>query len=128
MSGLPTLAEEWGGCTAPPGAPSQVLCWRFDGAERAQFMASEEQLAVYVAGVLPRLVDAGATGAMLWCFADYAEALWDRPPCDEAQHERFFGLVRPDGSLKPHAEAYYADPAAHARRPYGAYLARARET
>ena len=128
LSGLPTLAEEWGGCTAPPGAPSQVLCWRFDGAERAHFTASEEQLAAYVAAVLPRLVEAGATGAMLWCFADYAEALWDRPPCDEAQHERFFGLVRPDGSLKPHAEAYYADPAAHARRLYAAYLARARET
>jgi hypothetical protein len=28
-----------------------------------------------------------------------------RPPCDEARHERHFGLVRPDGSLKPHAEA-----------------------
>jgi hypothetical protein len=28
------------------------------------------------------------------------------PPqsCDESWHERFFGLVRPDGSLKPHAE------------------------
>ncbi len=36
--------------------------------------------------------------------ADYIEALWDRPPCEEARHERFFGLVRPDGSLKPHAE------------------------
>jgi hypothetical protein len=29
--------------------------------------------------------------------------LWDKPPCDNSQHERFFGLVRPDGSLKPHA-------------------------
>ena len=23
--------------------------------------------------------------------------------CQNARHERFFGLVRPDGSLKPHA-------------------------
>jgi len=30
--------------------------------------------------------------------------LYDHPPCDEAHHERFFGLVPPDGSLKPHAE------------------------
>jgi len=58
--------------------------------------------------VLPRLVEVGATGALLWCFADYVPELWDRPPCDEARHERFFGLVRPDGSLKPHAEALRA--------------------
>jgi hypothetical protein len=41
---------------------------------------------------------------MVWCFADYIPALWDRPPCQEVRHERFFGLLRPDGSLKPHAE------------------------
>jgi hypothetical protein len=29
--------------------------------------------------------------------------LWNEPPCDEARHERFFGMVRPDGTLKPHA-------------------------
>jgi endo-1,4-beta-mannosidase len=46
----------------------------------------------------------GATGAMIWCFADYAEELWNVPPCGESRHERHFGLVRPDGSLKPHAE------------------------
>ena len=32
--------------------------------------------------------------------------LWDRPPCDAQRHERFFGLVRPDGSLKPHAQVF----------------------
>ena len=69
-------------------------------------MAGEEEFARYVGEVLPRLVEVGATGAFLWCFADYAEDLWDRPPCDPggAMHERHFGLVRPDGSLKPHAD------------------------
>lgn len=148
LAGKPTLMEEWGGCTAPPGEPSHVARWHFDGVERRQFLAAEEDLAAYVAAVLPRLLEVGARGAMLWCFADYAEALWDRPPCDEAQHERFFGLVRPDGSLKPHAEAlrafaatrprvrparrtvpldvdadaYYRDPAGHLRRLYRAYV------
>ena len=61
-------------------------------------------MAEYLAAVLPRLVAVGATGAVLWCFADYAAELWDKPPCDLARHERFFGLVRPDGSLKPHAQ------------------------
>jgi endo-1,4-beta-mannosidase len=151
MTGKPTLMEEWGGCTAPPGEASQVWAWTSYGVARTQFMASEDDLAAYVAAVLPKLVDAGASGALMWCFADYHEDLWDRPPCDEARHERHFGLVRPDGSLKPHAEtirafarsaprrlqgavhrveldvtqeAYYADPALHARRLYEAYLAR----
>jgi endo-1,4-beta-mannosidase len=150
FTGKPTLMEEWGGCTAPPGEASQLWEWTSYGQPKRQFMASEEALATFVAQVLPRLVDVGASGAMLWCFADYHPSLWDQPPCDEARHERHFGLVRADGSLKPHAEAirdfarttprrlaprhrveldvdaeaYYAAPAHHARRLYEAYLAR----
>src|SRR5690606_21952381 len=150
LCGKPVLAEEWGGCTAPPGEPSQT--WRFPccGEERVQFMASEEELAEHVAAVLPRLVEVGATGALLWCFADYHEDLYVAPPCDRFRHERHFGLVRPDGSLKPHAEVveafaasaprvravdhgalldvtpdeYYRAPADHAVRLYRAHLQR----
>ncbi len=150
LCGKPTLMEEWGGCTAAPGEPSQSWNWSIYGRPRKQFMASEEDLAAYVEAVLPKLVEVGATGAMLWCYADYSPRLWDIPPCDNARHERFFGLVRPDGSLKPHAEVlrrfahtnptvnpsparsvtldvspdeYYADPAFHAARLYQSYLA-----
>jgi endo-1,4-beta-mannosidase len=125
------------------------MTWTAPEGQRRQFMAGEEALAEYLAGVLPRLVSVGATGALLWCYADYAPELWDRPPCRDAQHERFFGLVRPDGSLKPHAQvlrdfaatkpqvlsnpavrltlpvtpdAYYADPARHAQSAYAQYL------
>jgi endo-1,4-beta-mannosidase len=143
------LAEEWGGCTAPPGSDSVVWEWTSYGADRTQFMAGEHAFADYVRQTLPRLVEVGATGAMMWCFADYATELWDRPPCEEsgAKHERHFGLVRPDGSLKPHAEVikefaatnplvsppsrtveldvtpdeYYRDPDGHARRLYEAF-------
>ncbi|HWM20734.1 MAG TPA: glycoside hydrolase family 2 TIM barrel-domain containing protein [Ilumatobacteraceae bacterium] len=147
----PVLAEEWGGCTVPGGGPSQTWEWiDHTGAARSQFMAGEDTLAEHVAAVLPKLVDVGATGALLWCFADYAEHLWDRPPCDPrgAIHERHFGLVRPDGTLKPHAEAlrrfaatravvqpprrtvelgisgdqYYADPLGWARRLYDEFV------
>lgn len=104
LSGKQTLAEEFGGCTTAPGDPSAVWEWTAYGAPRSQFMASEEAFAAYIADVLPRLVAVGALGAVLWCFADYVPALYDRPPCLEARHERFFGLVRPDGTLKPHAE------------------------
>jgi len=104
LSGKPTLMEEFGGCTVGPGQPSQVWEWQAFGNKRTQFMASEEDLATYLEAVLPRLVEVGSTGALVWCFADYVSELWDRPPCDHQPHERFFGLVRPDGSLKPHAE------------------------
>jgi endo-1,4-beta-mannosidase len=103
LSGKPALAEEFGGCTAPPGEASQTWEWTAYGSRRKQFMASEEDLAEYLRQTLPRLVDVGASGALVWCFADYATELWERPPCKESRHERFFGLVRPDGTLKPHA-------------------------
>jgi endo-1,4-beta-mannosidase len=151
LAGKPCLAEEWGGCTNPDGDESTIWKWiSYGGFAREQFMAGESALASHVEQVLPKLVEAGASGAMLWCFADYAESLWDRPPCDPhgAKHERHFGLVRPDGTLKPHAESikrfaaigpviqpaqrmvelditpdeYYSDPASHARRLYRTYL------
>jgi endo-1,4-beta-mannosidase len=150
LSGKPCLAEEWGGCTAPQGSPSVTWKWSSYGSPRSQFMAGEEAFAEYVERTLPRLVDVGATGAFLWCFADYSPDLWDRPPCEEtgAKHERHFGLVRPDGSLKPHApviaefartrpevvtdpartvtlditpDDYYRDPAGHAQRLYESF-------
>lgn len=148
LSGKPTMMEEFGGCTAPIGRPSFVHEWTSYGSGRRQFMASEEDLAAYVEAVLPRLVEVGAPGALIWCYADYAPELYDRPPCDESWHERFFGLVRADGSLKPHAEVirrfanthptvqparrqvtldvppeeYYRDPLVNAQRAYAAYL------
>lgn len=108
LCGKPTMMEEFGGCTAAPGKASEVWEWQAYGKPRTQFMASEEDLAEYISEVLPRLQAVGSPGALLWCFADYIPELWDRPPCDEARHERHFGLVRPDGSLKPHAEVLRA--------------------
>ena len=105
LCGKPVLMEEFGGCTALPGEATYVMKWtETNGRERDQFMASEEDLAEFLRLTLPKLQHSGATGAMLWCYADYIPELWDLPPCQNARHERFFGLVRPDGSLKPHAK------------------------
>ncbi len=105
LSGKPVLMEEFGGCTAQPGEPSHIMKWtETTGREREQFMASEDDFAEFLSLTIPNLQDSGATGAMLWCYADYVSELWDMPPCQNAQHERWFGLVRPDGSLKPHAK------------------------
>ena len=105
LAGKPILMEEFGGCTAQPGEPSHVMEWtETNGRPREQFMASEEEFAEFIGATLPKLQESGATGAMVWCYADYVPELWDLPPCDNSQHERFFGLVRPNGSLKPHAK------------------------
>ena len=151
LCGKPALMEEFGGCSEAPGKPSSVWRWTGYGKTRQKFMASEADLAAYFDQVLPGLVEVGALGAVVWCYADYVPELYGRPPCDESWHERFFGLVRPDGSLKPHAEvikrfaaskpvvqpatrrvdldvtaeAYYADPLAQARRLYRIFKGRA---
>ncbi len=104
LCGKPTMAEEFGACTEAPGNPSKTWEWAAFGRPRSQFMASEEAFADYLEEVLENLLTVGSTGAMLWCFADYTEDQWESPPCDEAIHERFFGMVRADGSLKPHTE------------------------
>jgi endo-1,4-beta-mannosidase len=104
LSGKPVLMEEFGGCTAPPGKESFYWEWAGYGDKMRQYMASEEAITDYFSTVLPKLVDAGAIGALIWCFADYHPSIWDRPPCSDSWHERYFGLVRPDGSLKPHAQ------------------------
>lgn len=111
-------------------------------------MASEDDFAAYIEQVLPRLQASGSTGALLWCYADYIAELWDKPPCSESRHERFFGLVRPDGTLKPHAKViqkfaqtqpqvliptrrlelgmstdeFYQDPAGHSERLYHQWI------
>jgi len=148
LSGRSVLMEEVGGCTAPGAGPSTVWNWEAYGKPRSQFMASEEDFAGFVERLLTRLWEEGATGAYLWCYADYAETLWDRPPCSDTLHERHFGLVRPDGTLKPHAKVverfakagrrvapapsefrlglspdeFYADPDAELERHFARYL------
>ncbi|HBA84224.1 MAG TPA: hypothetical protein DCZ95_09050 [Verrucomicrobia bacterium] len=104
LCGKPVLMEEFGGCTSLPGHGSETWTWTGYDSERKQFMASEEAFAEYIRQVLPNIQAVGSTGAFIWCFADYAPELWAMPPCCDSWHERHFGLVRPDGSLKPHAE------------------------
>jgi endo-1,4-beta-mannosidase len=97
-----TLAEEFGGCTVP--GPSRTIEFSSYGNTRRQFMAGEEEFAAYLKSVLSHLHAGGCTGALLWCWADYDPSLFDAPPLLESVHERFFGIVRSDGSLKPHAQ------------------------
>ena len=79
------------------GAPTHAR-----GTEPASKMSiPEDDTAAYVARALGALSEAGATGAMLWCYSDYVPGLWQTPPFDLATHERSFGLWRADASPKP---------------------------
>ena len=106
LAGRPVLYEEFGLCTRCPdqssGHEDMVLPF---GRKHRQWFSSEADGAEYYRNVLPRLQRVGALGAFAWCFADYDRKLWDKPPCDFVIHERFFGLVREDASLKPAALA-----------------------
>jgi hypothetical protein len=153
LAGRPVLYEEFGVNTHLPDLPShweELPAW--DGGTRRAHFASEDDAAAYYASVLDGLQRAGCLGAFAWCFGDYAADLWDRPPCDLQKHERFFGLYRADGTLKPMGRAvrdfaatapaireperrldlgltpdeFYGDPARHLPGLYARYLEEAR--
>ena len=104
--GRSTLMQEFGLCTAPPGAAGFSFTDDFLGQRRPQYLASEEEAGTYYRGVLSRLVETGAAGAYAWCYADYDAGLFERPPLSTAVRERTFGLVRSDGSEKPAAGVF----------------------
>ena len=100
------LMQEFGLCTAPPGAPGQTITDDFLGQPLRQYLASEEEAAAYYDAVLQGLVSTGAAGAYAWCYGDYDSRLFDRTPLATAVRERTFGLVRADGSEKPAATVF----------------------
>jgi endo-1,4-beta-mannosidase len=102
----PTLMQEFGLCTAPPGSPGQTIVDDFLGQPLSQYLASEAESADYYDAVLERLVMMGSSGAYAWCYGDYDARIFDRPPLATAVRERTFGLVRADGSEKPAADVW----------------------
>jgi endo-1,4-beta-mannosidase len=104
--GRAPLMQEFGLCTAPRGAPGQMIDDDWLGHPVRQYLASEEEGATYYDEVLQGLVRTGATGAYAWCYADYHSRLFNREPLAKAIRERTFGLVRADGSEKPAAEVF----------------------
>jgi endo-1,4-beta-mannosidase len=95
MSGREVLFQEFGAPTVARDSamtPSHTL--------RIPLL-KEDEAARFIGRALSTLRDSGMTGAMLWCYGDYASELWDKPPLDRAIHERSFGLWHSDYSGKP---------------------------
>ena len=101
--GADVLFSEFGLPTFRAGDPGDE-----DAPSSAPPLIEEAEAAEYVRHVLSGLRDAGATGAMLWCYSDYHPATFELPPLDVAIHERSFGLWRADGSPKPALDAVRA--------------------
>jgi len=81
---------------------------RRDAVEKTQYFAGDASGGRYYQEVLEKLVRCGALGAFGWMFSDYVPVLWDRPPFNTHIHERFFGLTRYDGSVKPSGEVMHS--------------------
>lgn len=131
----PVLFTEFGNPTCPAGVQENS----------GHACLSEDEMTVYAQGVLERLQQRGALGALWWCWADYARDLAATPPFDRAPHELTFGIIRSDGSEKPVArtlrdfaarrlplrqtaalpvdeERYYSELPQSLERAYAAYL------
>ncbi|HLZ48983.1 MAG TPA: cellulase family glycosylhydrolase [Candidatus Limnocylindria bacterium] len=114
------LFEEFGAPTKDPRDP--------DEARAADVLLDEDEAARYTARAIDGILAAGCTGALLWCYADYARAIWKEPPLDDAVHERHFGLWRSDGSPKPVvAELGYRSDAKRSPVPDDAWIDLRRE-
>ncbi|HKC81221.1 MAG TPA: cellulase family glycosylhydrolase [Gemmatimonadaceae bacterium] len=150
-AGRRTLMQEFGMCTASPGTAGRTITDDFLGTPRSQYLASEGEQSSYYETVLERLLETGAAGAYAWCYGDYDDRLFSRPPLATAVRERTFGIVRTDGSEKPAADVfrrfserrlegpfvhgevprvldvspdeYYRDPARHFGRLYSTWVA-----
>jgi hypothetical protein len=97
LGGREVLFEEFGG----PALRAGTALDQARSATPHTPLLDEESAAAFTRRALEALRQFGCSGAMLWCYQDYAETLWNDPPLDAATWERWFGLWRVDGSPKP---------------------------
>ena len=108
LGGKRVLLEEFGYASSERGDISEYRAVRRDATEKQQYFADDASGGRYYQEVLEKLVRCGALGAFAWMFSDYDPVLWDKPPFDTHIHERFFGLTRYDGTVKPSGEAIHS--------------------
>lgn len=88
--GVPTTSE-----SHPDAVTDQVF-----GRQRTVTRLDAERQARFVVTAVEQLQRAGAAGAWLAAYADYAPELWRLPPLDRALRERSVGLVDQTGREK----------------------------
>jgi endo-1,4-beta-mannosidase len=108
LGGKRVLFEEFGYASSERGDISEHKVVRRGAVEKRQYFADDTSGAGYYQKVLDKLAYCGALGAFSWMFSDYNPVLWGKPPFDTHEHERFFGLTRYDGTVKPSGEVMRA--------------------
>ncbi len=97
LGGRDVLFEEFGVPAISPHRRTEAL----EPVAGPVSLLEEDEAASFIRRALSLLHQFGFLGAMLWCYGDYASALWREPPLDEATHERYFGLWHNDYTAKP---------------------------
>ena len=108
LGGKRVLFEEFGYASSEKGNVSEYKTVRRGNAESRQFFADDTSGGKYYQEVLEKLAQCGSLGAFGWMFSDYDPILWDKPPFDTHEHERFFGLTRYNRTVKPSGAAMRA--------------------
>lgn len=67
---------------------------------KGEKVVSEEIAYSYYERLIQKIRRYPFLGVFFWCYGDYSKALWEKPPLDEAPHERYFGLFREDRTPK----------------------------
>ncbi len=97
----PVFLTEFGVPTAGPEEPARSVEIAWKGRRWQQWLHSERDAADYYEQVLAEARGRGCLGALAWCYSDYAPSLHRRLPFSRLLHERYFGITRADGTLKP---------------------------
>ncbi len=93
------------GLPANPDGPTTTVVAHWAGIDQERTLVNEAEAGAFVREAVLAARDAGALGALLWCFADYDTSWYNTTPFDALIHERYFGIVAPDGRLKATGEA-----------------------
>lgn len=93
LGGKRVLFEEFGAPTFPTTYDEEL-------SKGNVTLLTETEATDLTESILSQLSYYGLIGGLVWCYADYARALWKLPPLDQAVHERYFGLWRSDRSEK----------------------------
>ncbi len=109
LSGRPVLFQEFGYASSEHGDRSEYrIMGQGTPKEFRQYFADDRAGGIYYQEVLEKLLRCGSTGAIAWMFSDYDPSIWHLPPFNTHEHERFFGLTRADGTVKPSGMAMRA--------------------
>ncbi len=103
-AGKPVLLAEFGLPVNPaPGEGAATA--RRGSATYIVRLADERRAGLFVGDALAAARDAGALGALIWCFSDYDPGMYGEITFAGWPHERYFGIFDATGRLKATGEA-----------------------